>query len=585
MPVAEIQTSNRKHPPPKATDETLKETFESIVIAFILAFIFRAYVVEAFIIPTGSMAPTLLGQHFDVDCTQCGYRFTVDHADQTPTADRQNVVACPMCQWPETVLPATATRSGDRLLVQKYLYNFAGPRRWDVVVFRNPQAFNGDGSPGPEINYIKRLVGLPNESLLLIDGNVHVQPHDPPDAEWRIARKTDPEANPHWEKIQRAVWQPIYHSQYVPLDHGRVGTTGGDRPGPRRRDPWVVPWTPAAGQGENWDRGSRARGWARSYTFTPSPEQSVGELTFDWTGYHLFGTPYAYNSLVNRSTLGFARGQPIEEIRLAATVRPKGEKVRVQLETVARLEHEPERLVVEFCSSGRVRVTARPWRDGDGQKPVSAERIIAEAELPPYFAVGRATPVELWWVDQELLVWIDGEVALRRAFDLPLYTLRERPPPLDRPDLNIRVADGPATLHGVELDRDLAYTDRLGGDGTPANRGVLARAPNGRLLDGQPITIRAGRFFVLGDNSPISSDGRFWGDVEPWIERRMFTLPDERRAAAGDLQYGPDVDYAHVVPRGLLIGRAFFIYFPAPYAVNRTGRQIVPNFGQMRFVH
>ena len=41
----------------KPTDESLKETFESVIIAFILAFIFRAYVVEAFVIPTGSMAP------------------------------------------------------------------------------------------------------------------------------------------------------------------------------------------------------------------------------------------------------------------------------------------------------------------------------------------------------------------------------------------------------------------------------------------------------------------------------------------------------------------------------------------------
>ena len=50
--------------PPHQPDETIKETFESIIIAFILAFVFRAYVVEAFVIPTGSMAPTLLGAHY-----------------------------------------------------------------------------------------------------------------------------------------------------------------------------------------------------------------------------------------------------------------------------------------------------------------------------------------------------------------------------------------------------------------------------------------------------------------------------------------------------------------------------------------
>ncbi len=41
----------------------VKETVESILVAFILAFVFRAFVVEAFVIPTGSMAPTLYGAH------------------------------------------------------------------------------------------------------------------------------------------------------------------------------------------------------------------------------------------------------------------------------------------------------------------------------------------------------------------------------------------------------------------------------------------------------------------------------------------------------------------------------------------
>ena len=41
--------------------EGIKDTIESFVVALILAFVFRAFVVEAFVIPTGSMAPTLYG--------------------------------------------------------------------------------------------------------------------------------------------------------------------------------------------------------------------------------------------------------------------------------------------------------------------------------------------------------------------------------------------------------------------------------------------------------------------------------------------------------------------------------------------
>src|SRR5687767_10846426 len=68
----------------------VKETIESILIAFILAFIFRAFVVEAFVIPTGSMAPTLLGAHMRMRCRDCGYAF--DHNYSAPPRDDGEIV-------------------------------------------------------------------------------------------------------------------------------------------------------------------------------------------------------------------------------------------------------------------------------------------------------------------------------------------------------------------------------------------------------------------------------------------------------------------------------------------------------------
>ena len=49
-------------------DAGVRETIESIVVAVILALLFRAYEAEAFVIPTGSMAPTLQGRHVDIHC-------------------------------------------------------------------------------------------------------------------------------------------------------------------------------------------------------------------------------------------------------------------------------------------------------------------------------------------------------------------------------------------------------------------------------------------------------------------------------------------------------------------------------------
>src|SRR3954451_21385910 len=64
---------------PISAGKGVKETIESILIAFILAFVFRAFVVEAFVIPTGSMATTLMGAHMRFTCKECGYQFEAEY--------------------------------------------------------------------------------------------------------------------------------------------------------------------------------------------------------------------------------------------------------------------------------------------------------------------------------------------------------------------------------------------------------------------------------------------------------------------------------------------------------------------------
>src|SRR5438552_16512112 len=93
-----------------ADEGSIKETVEAILVAFILAFIFRGFVVEAFVIPTGSMAPTLLGAHMRFVCDDCGYQFDVNFNapgardddmripdEAGPRADR--VIVCPNCGY------------------------------------------------------------------------------------------------------------------------------------------------------------------------------------------------------------------------------------------------------------------------------------------------------------------------------------------------------------------------------------------------------------------------------------------------------------------------------------------------------
>src|ERR1700719_1626223 len=70
----------------------IKETIESILVAFILAFIFRAFVVEAFVIPTGSRATTLLGAHMHLTCQDCGYVFDVNYSPPNQDGSEDPVI-------------------------------------------------------------------------------------------------------------------------------------------------------------------------------------------------------------------------------------------------------------------------------------------------------------------------------------------------------------------------------------------------------------------------------------------------------------------------------------------------------------
>src|SRR5262249_19885836 len=154
-----------------AKKEGHRETVEAIVVAMILALLVRGFEAEAFVIPTGSMAPTLMGRHKEVTCPQCGYVYTVNTSAEdggnqplgigalrlpsnarTRPASMVTAGTCVNCRYQAPVGDAP-TFNGDRILVMKFLYDMpflpgaSGPSRWDVVVFRYPEE--------PEVSYIK----------------------------------------------------------------------------------------------------------------------------------------------------------------------------------------------------------------------------------------------------------------------------------------------------------------------------------------------------------------------------------------------------------------------------------------------
>jgi len=165
-------------PPSRHDGGGWRETIESVVIALVLAFLFRTFEAEAFVIPTGSMATTLMGRHKDVACTECGMAFKVNASGEVDKfgrlidRDGQSAIragVCPNCNFevsfvsPDGQVTAPSYK-GDRILVAKQAYAAKDPQRWDVVVFRYPHE--------AATNYIKRLVGLPGETVKIAQGDV-----------------------------------------------------------------------------------------------------------------------------------------------------------------------------------------------------------------------------------------------------------------------------------------------------------------------------------------------------------------------------------------------------------------------------
>jgi signal peptidase I len=240
--------------------DSVRETVESIAVAFILAFLFRTFVAEAFVIPTGSMATTLMGRHKDIECPNCQYRFQAGASQETDrtTGDVISGVhveraVCPNCGLPiDTRDPAAyPSYKGDRIIVSKLSSH--EPKRWDVTVFRYPEEAG--------TNYIKRLVGLPGEAIKIQNGDLHARPMDDPGQAFRILRKPP--------DVVRAMLRDVYDNDHTP----RWMTEAG----------WPPRWQPCpmnivALTKSDWAAGQED---AKTWSWPPAAAPRAGQWTTD----------------------------------------------------------------------------------------------------------------------------------------------------------------------------------------------------------------------------------------------------------------------------------------------------------------
>ncbi len=136
----------------------VREYAEAILVAILLAFVIRVFVVQAFKIPSGSMIPTLqIGDHILVSKLSYGIHWPND------------------CSLKMAFIPVTCYRS-------KTLVAFGEPEQGDVIVFRYPEDEDKD--------FIKRIIGLPGDTLEIRDKVVVVNGEPLDDREY--TQRIDP---------------------------------------------------------------------------------------------------------------------------------------------------------------------------------------------------------------------------------------------------------------------------------------------------------------------------------------------------------------------------------------------------------
>lgn len=535
------------------TGDGIRDTIDSIIIAFILAFVFRAFVAEAFVIPTGSMAPSLYGKHATHRCSNCRYPFAFSVDANEDVVRSPVALVCPNCNshadyvgGPSDQQPAD---SGDRILVLKWPYDFGGellgPRRWSVIVFKNPL----DGKQ----NYIKRLIGLPNEVLEIIDGDIYAAPAEQISADLRTKLLTDPLKAPARgltpadfeqlrkslriqrkpESAQDALWMIHYDHDYPPISN--------------------VPDSPF------WNAGgpTAATGWDASTPRVRFDGREDAEHILRLAGKPIVDF-YAYNTRNYQGPSSEPRF--VGDVRLRFVLEPQAATGEVSTLLSRNMDEFRATIQADGGVALSHRIGEAPWRT------------LATSKVDP-LAAGKEHVIDFQNVDYRVSLRIDDHVVVQTNEDQykpnPARLVKGAGAvgPFDGDDRPAQVAIAargmPAEIRHLAVHRDVFYrsipTEPVGA----SNPYLLGNIPAWGTAN-NPIYLRDGEFFVCGDNSPASKDSRLWWEQGDFVLRRG------------------DAYQRGTVPADQLIGQAFFVYWPSGHRLGERGLPVIPNVGRMR---
>jgi signal peptidase I len=532
-------------PPPGQQNDSVREVVETIVFVVVLVLMLKSFAAEAFVIPTGSMAETLWGYQKVVQCPECGIKFPVNCSQEVDPSDggRPQAITgctCPNCRqhllFPDAPPGVRSGRrindpgwsSGDRVLVSKFVYDLFGrsPERLDVVVFKYP----GDDffpQTGPHkayvpMNYIKRLIGLPQETIAIHGGNIYI---------------LDADSGPQYDDYDKALQDPqamaqLWQKRNMHVDAARNLFPGkfrilrkppdkvlstmrlvydNDHPAPKLPARWTGEgWTSAKDNSLQASSSGEEKLWLRyQHLLRDAPDRPA--LITDFLGYNSFETDAHDSGHIPQENWV---GDLVLECEVVVD--------RTEGELTLELCKGVDRFQARFDLSSGVCSLYRKGEEGSkllGSQPTRMQK--------------KGTyRLRLANVDERLIVWVDGRLPFE---DGAVYEPPADTGPRKENDLEpagIGLANGAAvTVRKLKLHRDLYYTTS-DAPSQPDVAGINFRDPSTwddlSRMPTRTYYVQPDHFLCLGDNSQESSDGRTWG----------------------------------LVPRRLMLGRALQIYYP-----------------------
>jgi signal peptidase I len=548
-------------------NDGFRELLETIVFVVVLVLVLKSFIAEAFVIPTGSMAETLFGYQKQINCPSCKHRFPVNcssEVEQMPGAGVMSVstATCPNCllsikllKHNEESFPGEAAvadpgpSTGDRVLVAKYLYDLPGkgPERLDVVVFKypgnsNPNEFSARvPASGPQrnhvpMNYIKRLIGLPGETIAIQAGKLYRLPPDtlpPPISNprdnsdlwmWEFMHENEARDSfidtDKFEIIRKkpssvlSMRRIVYDDQHRSADLPNLKRWQALKPNWNEISPSVYVSSTESEKTTSWLR------YSHILRNNDSRRQLITDVMGYNTAYHDTHRPGYGDNWVSDLTLEGKFDIKKQEGQLTLELSKGVDRFR------AVWNLETGTCTLQRITKDKTEVLAEKSSD----RLTSGSHFIRFAN-----------------VDCRLIIWQDGKLLFNDGVDYKPSKVHGPTLENDLEPASIGTSGTTLSVSELKIHRDTYYTARIN-PSTPdvsvhdwtepiAIRPGLPTPDSWKGLLNPPIKtlyVQPGHYLCLGDNSPQSSDGRSWG----------------------------------LVPDNLMMGRAVLIYWP----YNRIGR-------------